>query len=125
VVDDHRVSKGAEKRDIRFSLRIMSSLHTRLRKVADADRRTMADFTLIALENAIDEFEAAVAAKKAEQAARAAALGESLQPSRASTDRQEDHRVAGSARMSVTEIETSESNVGCSRSLLCNVRMLV
>jgi predicted DNA-binding protein len=81
VVDDHRVAKGAEKRDIRFSLRLPSSLHTRLRKVADADRRTLADFTLIALEHAIDEFEAAVVAKKAEQAARAAALGESLQPS--------------------------------------------
>ena len=70
MVDDPDVAKGSEKRDIRFSLRIPSSLHARLRKAADADRRTMADFTLIALEHAVDEFEAAVAAKKAEKATR-------------------------------------------------------
>jgi uncharacterized protein (DUF1778 family) len=64
------VTKGAEKRDIRFSLRVPASLHVRLRKAAEADRRTMADFTLIALEHAIEAFEAAVAAKKAEKATR-------------------------------------------------------
>ncbi len=64
MADDSRVTKGAEKRDIRFSLRIPSSLHARLRKAADADRRTMADFTLIALEHAVEAFEAAAAAKK-------------------------------------------------------------
>jgi uncharacterized protein (DUF1778 family) len=76
VVDHHRVAKGAEKRDVRFSLRIPSSLRARLRKAADADRRTMADFTLIALERAVDEFEAAVTATKVERSARAVALGE-------------------------------------------------
>lgn len=64
MLDDHHVTKGTEKRDIRFSLRIPSSLHTRLRKVAEADRRTMADFTLIALEHAVEAFEAAASAKK-------------------------------------------------------------
>jgi hypothetical protein len=39
----------------------------RLRKAADADRRTMADFTLIALERAVEDFEAALAAKKADK----------------------------------------------------------
>ena len=64
VLDDPHVTKGTEKRDIRFSLRIPSSLHTRLRKVAEADRRTMADFTLIALEHAVEAFEVAAAAAK-------------------------------------------------------------
>lgn len=64
------MAKGAEKRDIRFSLRIPSSLHVRLRKAADADRRTMADFTLIALEKAVEDFELALAAKKAEKTGR-------------------------------------------------------
>jgi hypothetical protein len=76
VSDDHCMAKGAEKRDIRFSLRIPSSLHTRLRKVADADRRTMADFTLIALERAVDEFETMLAARKAEKSARTIAIGD-------------------------------------------------
>lgn len=67
AVDDLGVTKGSEKRDIRFSLRIPASLHVRLRKAADADRRTMADFTLIALERAVEEFEAALAARKAEK----------------------------------------------------------
>lgn len=67
AVDDLRVTKGSEKRDIRFSLRIPGSLHVRLRKAADADRRTMADFTLIALERAVEDFEAALAAKKADK----------------------------------------------------------
>jgi uncharacterized protein (DUF1778 family) len=70
VVDARLVTKGAEKRDIRFSLRIPASLHARLRKAAEADRRTMADFTLIALEHAVEGFEAALAAKKAEKAMR-------------------------------------------------------
>lgn len=70
VADYPGVTKGSEKRDIRFSLRIHSSLHARLRKAADADRRTMADFTLIALERAVEEFEAAIAAKKAEKSTR-------------------------------------------------------
>jgi hypothetical protein len=42
----------------------------RLRKAADADRRTMADFTLIALEHAVEAFEAfeaAAAAKKVDK----------------------------------------------------------
>jgi predicted DNA-binding protein len=64
VPDDHRVAKGAEKRDIRFSLRIPSSLHVRLKKAADEDRRTMADFTLFAIEHAVEAFEAASSAKK-------------------------------------------------------------
>lgn len=64
------MTKGAEKRDIRFSLRIPSSLHARLRKAADADRRTMADFTLIAVERAVEEFEAALVTKKGEKAER-------------------------------------------------------
>jgi predicted DNA-binding protein len=70
VADAHFVAKGAEKRDIRFSFRMPSSLHVRLRKAADADRRTMADFTLIALEHAVEAFEAAAAAKKAEKSTR-------------------------------------------------------
>lgn len=71
AVDDLGVTKGPEKRDIRFSLRIPASLHARLRKAADADRRTMADFTLIALERAVEEFEAALAAKKTEKGEKA------------------------------------------------------
>lgn len=59
------MAKGSEKRDIRFSMRLPTSLHARLRKAADADRRTMADFVIIVVERAVDEFEAALAAKKA------------------------------------------------------------
>lgn len=55
------MSKGPEKRDIRFSMRIPDTLHKRLKRASDADRRTMADFTIIALERALDEFEAAQA----------------------------------------------------------------
>jgi len=53
------VAKGPEKRDIRFSMRMPASLHARLAKVAMADRRTMADFVIIVLEEAIERFEAA------------------------------------------------------------------
>jgi len=53
------VAKGPEKRDIRFSMRMPASLHARLGKVAMADRRTMADFVIIVLEEAIERFEAA------------------------------------------------------------------
>jgi predicted DNA-binding protein len=70
VVDAPSVAKGAEKRDIRFSFRMPSSLHVRLRKAADADRRTMADFTLIALEHAVEAFETAATARKTEKPAR-------------------------------------------------------
>lgn len=52
------MAKGPEKRDVRFSMRIPTSLHARLRRAADADRRTMADFTIIVLERALDEIEA-------------------------------------------------------------------
>jgi hypothetical protein len=62
------MAKGPEKRTHRVSMRIPESLHKRLEKAAHADRRTMADFTIIVLERALDEFEAkeaaAAAAKK-------------------------------------------------------------
>ena len=48
------MAKGPEKRDIRFSMRIPASLHARLRKAADADRRTMADYVIILLERDLD-----------------------------------------------------------------------
>jgi predicted DNA-binding protein len=63
------VTKGDEKRDVRFSFRMPASLHARLLKVSTADRRTMADFALIAVEKAVEEFEAA-AAEKAETVAK-------------------------------------------------------
>jgi uncharacterized protein (DUF1778 family) len=58
------VAKGSEKRDIRFSMRIPTSVHARLRRAADADRRTMADFVLIVVERALEEFETAQAARR-------------------------------------------------------------
>lgn len=58
------MAKGPEKRDVRFSMRLPDSLHKRLRKAADADRRTMADTVLIILERALDDFEAAAAARR-------------------------------------------------------------
>jgi predicted DNA-binding protein len=70
VLDDPRVTKGSEKRDIRFSMRLPTSLHSRLRKAAEADRRTMGDFAIIAIERAVEEFEATIAAKKAEKPTR-------------------------------------------------------
>ena len=51
------MAKGNEKRDIRFSMRIPTSLHARLRRAADADRRTMADFVIIVVERHLDELE--------------------------------------------------------------------
>ena len=70
MLDNPRVTKGSEKRDVRFSMRLPTSLHTRLRKVAEADRRTMGDFAIIAIERAVEEFEATIAAKKSEKPTR-------------------------------------------------------
>lgn len=49
------VTKGPEKRDIRFSMRLPAALHAKLRKAAEADRRTMADFVIILLERELTE----------------------------------------------------------------------
>lgn len=58
------MAKGSEKRDIRFSMRLPTSLHARLRKAADADRRTMADFVIIVVEKALDDFEVEMGRKR-------------------------------------------------------------
>jgi hypothetical protein len=59
----HRVSET-------WAMSSRAAARVTLRKAADADRRTMADFTLIALEHAVEAFEAAAAAKKAEKSTR-------------------------------------------------------
>jgi uncharacterized protein (DUF1778 family) len=51
------MTKGPQKRDVRFSLRIPASVHVRIRKASEADRRSMADFVLIAIEKALDTVE--------------------------------------------------------------------
>jgi uncharacterized protein (DUF1778 family) len=51
------MTKGPQKRDVRFSLRIPASIHVRIRKASEADRRSMADFVLIAIEKALDTVE--------------------------------------------------------------------
>lgn len=51
-------------------MRLPASLHSRLRKAAEADRRTMGDFAIIAIERAVEEFEATIAAKKPEKPTR-------------------------------------------------------
>ena len=48
------MAKGSEKRDIRFSMRLPASLHARLRRASDADRRTMADYVIILLERDLE-----------------------------------------------------------------------
>jgi len=70
VLDNPQVTKGSEKRDVRFSMRLPTSLHIRLRKVSEADRRTMGDFAIIAIERAVEEFEATIAAKKSDKPTR-------------------------------------------------------
>lgn len=52
------MTKG-EKRDVRFSMRLPEGLHARLRKAADADRRTMADYVIILLERELAALDAA------------------------------------------------------------------
>lgn len=56
---DASMTKGTEKRDVRFSMRIPASLHRRLRKAAEADTRTMADLAIILLDRGLTEIEAA------------------------------------------------------------------
>lgn len=51
-------------------MRLPASLHSRLRKAAEADRRTMGDFAIIAIERAVEEYEATIAAKRAEKPTR-------------------------------------------------------
>jgi hypothetical protein len=58
------MATGPKKTKVRLSLPLPVALHARLEKVAEADRRSMKDFAIIALERAIDDFEAAQAAKK-------------------------------------------------------------
>ena len=44
------MAKGEEKRTERFSMRLPASVHARLLKAANADRRSMADVALLAIE---------------------------------------------------------------------------
>lgn len=61
------MAKGKEKRTHRLSMRLPESLHKRLRTASETDRRTMADFAIIAIERALDEFEAEQAARVAKR----------------------------------------------------------
>lgn len=61
MVDDRAVPKTTIKR---VPLRLPAALHDRLRKAAAIDRRSMNDFMIIALERALDTFEAEQAARK-------------------------------------------------------------
>lgn len=58
------MTKGPEKRDTRFSLRIPESLHRRLAKAAQADTRTMADLAIILLDRGLTEIEDDAPAKR-------------------------------------------------------------
>lgn len=58
------MSDGPKKRLKRVCMWLPDSLHTRLRKVADLKRRTMADTAIIAVERYLDATEAEQAERK-------------------------------------------------------------
>ena len=51
------MTKGAEKRDRKLSIRLSSNTLERLRKVAMVDKRAMSDWVLVEVEDAIDRAE--------------------------------------------------------------------
>lgn len=53
-----------EKRRTRLCMWLPDNLHARLRKVADLERRTMADTGIIAVERYLDAVEAELAERK-------------------------------------------------------------
>jgi len=58
------MTKGPEKRDRKLSLRLSSSTLERLRAVAKHDQRSMSDWALLAVEEAITRAEARQARNK-------------------------------------------------------------
>jgi len=58
------MAKGPQKTEVRLSLTLSVDLHKRLAAVAKVDKRTMKAFAEVAVERAVDEFEAAMAARK-------------------------------------------------------------
>lgn len=61
---DAVVAKATAKRKIRFSMWLPDDLHERLERAAEIDHRTKSAFTIVALQRALDEFEAAESARK-------------------------------------------------------------
>lgn len=59
------MTKGSEKRDRKLSLRLSSSTLERLRAVSKHDQRSMSDWALLAVEEAITRAEARQARNKA------------------------------------------------------------
>ena len=57
------MAKGEEKRTERFSMRLPASIHSRLLRAANADRRSMADAALIAIEMHLDKLDKRAAKK--------------------------------------------------------------
>jgi predicted HicB family RNase H-like nuclease len=64
-VETSVMTKGPEKRDRKLSLRLSSTTLERLRTVAKVDKRSMSDWALLAVEEAIDRAEAKRARAKA------------------------------------------------------------
>lgn len=58
------MSEGPKKRLKRICVWVPEGLHTRLRKVADIERRTMADTSIIAIERYLEAFEAEQSARR-------------------------------------------------------------
>lgn len=57
MADTGCVTKGDHKRDKRLSMRISSPLLARLQKRAKADRRSVADWTLLLIEAELDRLD--------------------------------------------------------------------